>query len=374
MGTKSNDEEFKNNVRHALLFFSTARQLGFPAFLTDEQEDAVVKLTERLRTVGEGIIGLLKNAEKTHKTLSPSPVDGAGGKECVDEIKCIFLFLRSLDVWLTQDKGHYLVIVKESIKEALRVASEGIMTSLHSFNTAADKHGKDAPSPSTLPALFSSTELCELLSAVDEYRPVNCSLKFAEIALKFKAAIMKISTSTRNRIVTHDFKGVVQDLNGFDRSNPLVSADVKGILREVYKSLEDQQHKIEKSVLSFKLSTTTEAANQLLIDGLRELYGNSMRFVPFLASTQVPLITKVGDIAACMTRCLHRICKECMSCIDDLQISSAKCNFMRTEELLKSATSVLSLLDGLVSDMMQARAAQEPFVSEVCSDLAPSCH
>ena len=357
---KIDDTVFKGNLRHALLFFSTVRSLGFPSFLTDQQEKEVMTTFEHLVAIGRG-----KSKKENYDSADFITNFKEITEESVCEIKLYFSFLKSLEfLFVRDDDGWYILKVKESISGALKLLTDGLEKLIANLNGKADdclSHG--SLSPVMLDELRKDFQVCELFSSHNTPVFSDFAMKFLSASQKFKNLMMEISTSTKNKILTRDYDGILDDLKKFDANNPTISKEVEEILRLVFKALSAQMKKIAASVLTYRFGATSATAIEPLTDDLREIFKKLMLFIPYVSTWQ----DEISYIATGVNESTLSICKKCKLGLDDVELSSVTFNFLEAEEMIKSAECMLKLLQKLGDDVANARKVQEPSISKVSS-------
>ena len=366
MVEKASDVAFKDNVRDALLFFSSAESLGFPSFLIDDQKAEVLKASCYFEALKGSILLPLKSTEEYSDCIPLDIVPNEVTEESVRGLRDAFFFLKSFQSLFIRDDGWYILQVKESIDGVLKCLTESVFKFLIDLDTTAKRYKSSSnSSPTILDELHKEFQICGLLSSIDNYLPVDCTLKFVTVGHKFKSLLSDISNSIRNKILTHDYDGILDDLRKFDRNNPAIIEEMKQILQLVFKALHDQERKIADSVLLYRLDTSSAAANQSLIYDLRKVSVNSMQFMLFVSKGQMKVILTEIEIITCINRSRFSLCTACKSGLENTQPSSTKCNFVETEEIIRSADSMFQLLETLAKDINDARIAQEPLITQV---------
>lgn len=238
-GFKDSDKIYMDNVRDALLFLGTAKELGFPSILSVKQESMLSEVSDYFSVVGGQIIDLIDNVNsKRSVQMAENMVSEVVSEvDVLDKsvviIRDCFFLLKSFEVWLTQDKGYYVTPAKETVKEVIEASSAAMSCLLTDLYKTAEEYETTKLGPSMLPELYRDFLLCEKFSAVEEYLPSVDTLRFNSVANLFRTTISIISSSTRDRIQTQDFDGILDDLKGFDRGKPVVSKEVRSILQQV---------------------------------------------------------------------------------------------------------------------------------------------
>ena len=354
------DAVFKDNVRHALLFFSTARSLGFPSFPTDLQEEELTKTFEHFVAIGRNISEQRKSDSGASITNFIETIEAS-----VRESKLYFSFLKSFEFLFGRDEdGWYILKVKESIGGALKLLTEGFDKLVGNLHTKADDClSRGDLSLAMLDELRKDYQLCELFSSHSPSVFSDYAMKFLSAGQKFKNLMMDISTTTKNKILTRDYDGILDDLKKFDANDPTIHKEVEEILRLVFKALSDQEKKIASSVLTYRFGATSATAIEPLTDELREIFKKLMLFIPYVSTWQ----DEINHIATGVNESILSICKKCKSGLDDVRLSTVTFNFLEAEEMIKSAECMLVLLKKLSDDIANARKVQEHSISKVSS-------
>ena len=175
--------------------------------------------------------------------------------------------------------------------------------------------------------------------------------------------MMDISTATKNKILTRDYDGILDDLKEFDANDPTIHKEMEEILRLVFKSLSDQEKKIASSILTYRFGATSATAIEPLTDELREIFKKLMLFIPYVSTWQ----DEINHIATGVNESILSICKKCKSGLDDVRLSTVTFNFSEAEEMIKSVECILVLLKKLSDDIANARKVQEHSISKVSS-------
>ena len=354
---------FKNNLRDALLFFDAAKSLGFPSFLTDDHEKLMVRAFEHIMKVAENIDGLQLSQDGEEEDGVGSSTDIEGSYQVV---KDIFQFLTVFESLFFHDDGWYILKMKESIHGALELLRESVLDFLTYLKmTAEDYKSGGNLNPIILDELHQNSQLCELYSSIDNYFPADSSFKFTIVGQSFKSLIIDIITSTKSKIRIHDYSGTLHDLKMFDSGIPSVLKEVEHIILLAFKELHDDASKIARSAPTYQFCPTTSLANQDLINDLRNLSRRSVLFMAYVGETQKTVIGLRLEIVTMVNETTSLICDECKSSLNSLQLSSVKFDFVEAEGMIKSAESMLFLLEELADEMANDRKAQEPFITQV---------
>lgn len=363
---KDNDEAFKNDTRDALLFFDTAKTLGFPSFPSDIHEATLRKVPLYFVAKGNVIKDLVNNV-KLKRTLSTG-VDALMDKSVLKMSNCFFL-LKSFEIWLTQDNGYYVTGVKKSIDETTEDSSMAICSLLEDLNTTVKKYGTEID-PSMLPMLHSDFQICDLFSSVSEYLPsATGALNFIIVKELFKTAISKIKSDTCDRILNEDFQGILDELKKYNRGDSFVSADVRSILEKVFPALTVQMRKITATSVTIKVSATTKGVISVYFDSLLHLYKYSILFRTHLEDNQLKEINEGIEIAKGINKILHDVCVECKSSLTNLRVTAAKGNFFEAEDILHLIEQVHSLLVGLAKEMQNIKMAHEQVICYTAQNI-----
>ena len=146
------------------------------------------------------------------------------------------------------DDGWYILKMKESVNGALEFLRESALKFVTYLKTTAENYkSRGNLNPVMLNELQMKSHLCECYSAIDNYLPAESSYKFIIVGQSFKSLIMDISTSTRNKILVHDYSGILDDLKKFDCNIPTTLKEVKQILQLAFRELHNDASKIKQS-------------------------------------------------------------------------------------------------------------------------------
>ena len=85
----------------------------------------------------------------------------------------------------------------------------------------------------------------------------------------------------------------------------------------------------------------------------------------YVSDTQKSVIGIRFEIVTIINETTSLICDECTSSLNSLQLSSVNFNFVEAEGMIKSAESMLLLLEKLADEMANNRKAQEPLITQV---------
>ena len=337
-------DSFKRNILDALNFITTAESLGFNLHLSEGQKSDVVSVNAYFASVGDWIVTLLRLHHRGAGQSSANSVDIFDGEAALEIKKC-FAFLKSFEILMSQSSSPCLVCMKESIEGALARSTTAALSLLTDLNNHAEDRTSSARSPSGLTSLCEDFQICKLLSVLDELLlSADSNLKFISTAYKFKSAISQISISTRHKIPTHDFDGILNDLKNFNRDDPFIAVELRGILQEVYATLSIMLKRDFKTAESFRLGMTSHEATEALLKSLREIAEKSSLFVTYLAVDQADEFAKMKCINDGISKALHLICSDCKSRVDDLKVRLGESSFYEAEVILAAATATLPLL------------------------------
>ena len=369
MADISTNAIFKNKVRDALLIFDAARSLGFSSFLTDDHEEVIKTAFDHIMEIARDAGGLLLPLENPEEPKKPARKENKSNlfiAESVDAVKNKFHFLEAFQSLFVHDDGWYILKMKESVNGALEFLRESALKFVTYLKTTAENcKSRGNLNPVMLNELQMKSHLCECYSAIDNYLPAESSYKFIIVGQSFKSLIMDISTSTRNKILVHDYSGILDDLKKFHQGVPSIVKEVKQILQLVFKELHNDALKTEQSARSFRLGTTNALTNQTLINDLYTISERSLNFMTYVIYTQKPVIGIRLEIVTIMNQSRSLIFDQCKSSLDNLQFSSVRLDFLEAEGTIKSVESMLLLLEKLADDNTNDRKAQEPHITQV---------
>ena len=363
MADVSANAVFKNNVRDALLFFDAAKSLGFPSFLTDDHEKLMETAFVRIMKIAENIDGFQLSQDGEEEDGVGSSIDIEGSNHVV---KDLFQFLTVFESLFVHDDGWYMLKMKESIHGALELLRDSVLELLTYLKTTAEDYKSLGNlNPIILDELHQNSQLCELYSSIDNYFPADSPFKFIIVGQSFKSLIKDISTSTRNKILVHDYSGTLDDLKKFDSRIPSVLKEVEHIIQLAFRELHTDASKIARSAPTYRFCPMTSLANQDLINDLRNLSRRSVLFMAYVVETQKTVIGLRLEIVTIINETTSLICEECKSSLNSLQLSSVNFNFVEAEGMIKSAESMLFILEKLADEMANDRKAQEPLITQV---------
>ena len=287
-------------------------------------------------------------------------------EESVNVVKNKFQFLTVFQSLFLHDDGWYILKMKESINGALEILRESVLKFvIYLKTTAEDYKSRGNLTPVMLDELLKKSHLCECYSPIDNCFAADSPFRFITVGQSFKYLIMDISTSTRDKILVHDYSGILDDLKEFDCEIPSILKEMEHILQLVWKELRNDASKIAQSALTFRLDTTTALASQALINDLHAISERSILFMAYVSDTQKSVIDIRLEIVTIINETTSLICDECKSSLNSLQFSSAKFDFQEAEVMIKSAESMLLLLEKLADEMANNRKAQEPLITQV---------
>ena len=369
MADVSANAVFKNNVRDALLFFDAAKSLGFPSFLTDDHEEVIKTAFDYIMEIARNVDGLqlpLENAEEPKKPAREDVRSNLFIEESVNVVKNKFQFLTVLQSMFLHDDGCYILKMKESIQGALEFLRESVLKFVTYLKTTAEAYKSgEILSPFMLDELLKKYHLCECYLPIDNCFTADSPFRFITVGQSFKSLIMDISKSTQSKILMHDYSGILDDLKKFDRNIPTILKEVEHILQLVFRELHNEASKIAQSALTYRLDTTTALVGQALINDLHTISEMSILYMAYVSETQKPVIGIRFEIVTIINQTTSLICEECTSSLNSLQLSSVNFNFVEAEGVIKSAESMLLLLEKLANDMANDRKAQEPLITQV---------
>lgn len=369
--SQAHSKTLMRNVRDALFFLANIDHLGFSSLLSDGQKADMVSVNAYFTSVGDRITLLLTHAKlKYHQFVEHITGDSANTfeEDAALEIRQCLAFLKSFESYMTQSSCPGLDVVKGSVEEALARSINATLSLLTDLSSHAEEYEASCVSgPSILTALYVKFQLCDMLSVLDEFLPITDSnLKFISTAYKFKSVISKISTSTRQKIPNHDFDGVLSDLKNFTRENPLVAAELRSLLQEVFTALTSLLKRTKSTAESFSLGTTSHEATVTLFNDLREISEKSNMFATYLADDQFDEYAKMKDLDKGINATMNLICGDCLSRMDDLKVTLGKSKFYEIEDLLAATARTLPILERLSRDIEVANQVRWSVSSEVC--------
>ena len=178
------------------------------------------------------------------------------------------------------------------------------------------------------------------------------------VGLTFKSLIM-------NKIVIHDYSGILNDLKKFNRGVPSILKEVIRILQLVYNKLHDDALKTEQSARTYRLGTTTALANETPINDLHTISEKPLLFMVYVSETQKRMIGLRLEIVTIVNQSTSLIYDECISALNSLELSSLNSNFVEAEGIIISAESNMLLLEKLTDDIVNGRKALEPLITQV---------
>ena len=168
-----------------------------------------------------------------------------------------------------------------------------------------------------------------------------------------------------DKIVIHDYSGILDDLKKFDQGAPSNVKEMNQILQLVYNELHNDALKIAQSARTYRLGTTTALENETLINDLHTVSDRSLLFMDFVSETQRPVIGRRLDIETIVNQSTSLIYDECKLSLNSLKFSSVLFDFIEAEGMIKSAESNMLLLEKLADDIANDRKAQEPLITQV---------
>ena len=167
------------------------------------------------------------------------------------------------------------------------------------------------------------------------------------------------------KILIHDYSGILDDLKTFDRKVPSNAKELKQILYAIFKELRNDASKIAQLAPTYQFDMMTTLASPALINDLHAISERSILFMAYVSDTQKSVIGIRLEIVTIINETTSLICEECKSSLNGLQLSSVNFNFLEAEGVIKSAELKLLLLEKLADEMINDRKAQEPLITQV---------
>ena len=178
------------------------------------------------------------------------------------------------------------------------------------------------------------------------------------VGLTFKSLII-------NKIVIHDYSGILNDLKKFDQGAPSNVKEMNQILQLVYNKLHDDALKIAQSARTYRLGTTTALENETLINDLHTISKRSLLFMVYVSEMQKRVIGLRLEIVTIVNQSTSLMYDECKLSLNSLKFSSVLFDFVEAEGMIKSAESNMLLLEQLADDIVNSRKALEPLITQV---------
>ena len=178
------------------------------------------------------------------------------------------------------------------------------------------------------------------------------------VGLTFKSLII-------DKIVIHDYSGILNDLKKFDQGAPSNVKEMNQILQLVYNKLHDDALKIAQSARTYRLGTTTALENETLINDLHTISKRSLLFMVYVSEMQKRVIGLRLEIVTIVNQSTSLMYDECKLSLNSLKFSSVLFDFVEAEGMIKSAELNMLLLEQLADDIVNSRKALEPLITQV---------
>ena len=352
----TNNGMFKDDVRLALLFIDSARHFKFNEVLPDTLLQEMETLSNEFPMKGWNVI---LPADSTAEDIEITV-------EIIDKQIEKFRFLKDFESLLQNDLGPCSLMVRDAIDRSIKLLKDCVIQLLKSVETVANKYSSNSD-PANLDILLRHITLCELLARTDNDILVDSDMKFVTVGLMFKTIINNIGTSTKDKILIHDYDGILDDIKKFDVQNSQINVKVDEILKAVFIELHNQERDIEDRVSKFRSDTTCTKESEALIDELRDISDKLNLFVAHVNPTQFQSVKSVNDISTGVYQTMLSISRKGKSCIDSIQISLTVSTDMEAEERIIFAESMLLRLEKLTDAITDASKAQDHLMSQVRS-------